>query len=71
MSSHGDGREAIAAIEREVPDLVVLDIMLPGIDGFEICRRMRRDERLSEIAVGGESEPERGATFRLLRPRPS
>jgi two-component system, OmpR family, alkaline phosphatase synthesis response regulator PhoP len=51
VSCHGDGAEAMAAIEREVPDFVVLDIMLPGLDGFEICRRMRRDERLSEIPI--------------------
>jgi two-component system alkaline phosphatase synthesis response regulator PhoP len=38
----GDGNEALAAIEAEDPDLVILDLMLPGIDGIEICRRLRR-----------------------------
>ena len=36
-----DGRTALAAAERELPDLIILDIMLPGIDGYEVCRRIR------------------------------
>ncbi len=51
VTCHADGAEAMAAIEREVPDLVVLDLMLPGMDGLEICRRMRRDERLTGIPI--------------------
>lgn len=37
----GDGQEAIAAARRQKPDLIVLDIMLPKIDGFEVCRQLR------------------------------
>ncbi|MBT8411362.1 MAG: response regulator transcription factor [Octadecabacter sp.] len=37
----GDGREALAAVERIKPDLVVLDIGLPEMDGLEVCRRLR------------------------------
>ena len=38
-----DGQEAVAAHRRHAPDLVILDLMLPGIDGFEVCRQIRRD----------------------------
>ena len=35
------GLDAHAAIERDHPDIVVLDVGLPGVDGFEVCRRLR------------------------------
>lgn len=38
-----DGSAALAAARRERPDLVLLDVMLPGLDGFEICKALRRD----------------------------
>jgi DNA-binding response OmpR family regulator len=36
-----DGPSAVAAFETEQPDLIVLDVMLPGLDGLEVCRRVR------------------------------
>jgi two-component system, OmpR family, response regulator ResD len=36
-----DGRDGLALYERERPDLVILDLMLPGMDGWEVCRRIR------------------------------
>lgn len=36
-----NGKEAIDAMERELPDLVLLDIMMPEVDGFEVCQRIR------------------------------
>jgi len=41
VSSAATGREALAAVDERTPDLVVLDVMLPDLDGFEVCRRMR------------------------------
>ena len=41
--SAADGREALQMVRVEKPDLVVLDIMLPEIDGMEVCRRLRQD----------------------------
>jgi two-component system, OmpR family, response regulator len=41
VSSASTGREALAAVDERSPDLVVLDVMLPDLDGFEVCRRMR------------------------------
>ncbi len=40
-----DGEKAFSLLERESPDLIILDILLPGIDGFEICKRIRQNER--------------------------
>jgi putative two-component system response regulator len=40
-----DGRAALQAIEQRHPDVVILDVMLPEIDGFEVCRRVREDAR--------------------------
>ena len=37
-----DGPGGVALVEREEPDLVILDVMLPGFDGLEVCRRIRR-----------------------------
>jgi DNA-binding response OmpR family regulator len=56
----GDGAAALAAVEREKPDLVVLDLMLPKIDGLEVCRRLRsRPDGLPIImltALGDEAD---------------
>jgi DNA-binding response OmpR family regulator len=47
----GDGRTALARIEKSPPDLIILDLMLPGIDGLEICRRVRRNDRTMTIPI--------------------
>jgi DNA-binding response OmpR family regulator len=61
-----DGGEALALAEAVRPDLVVLDVMLPVVDGFEICRRVRdgrgtqRMKILMLIARGRENEMKKG-----------
>jgi DNA-binding response OmpR family regulator len=59
-----DGPEGLAELDRERPDLVVLDLMLPGVDGLEILRRIRaRDEALPVIvitALGSENDKIKG-----------
>ena len=46
-----DGLEALAAIRRERPDLVLLDVMMPGRNGFEVCAEVRADEALAGVKI--------------------
>lgn len=46
-----DGINGLKAVERERPDLVVLDIMLPGLNGFDVCRRMKSNPELKNIPI--------------------
>jgi len=45
------GREGLQAVEENPPDLVLLDLMMPGMDGWEVYRQMRASDRLKEIPV--------------------
>lgn len=45
------GKEAIAVADREVPDLILLDIMMPGMDGVETCYELRKNEKLRETLI--------------------
>ncbi|MGQ0571801.1 MAG: response regulator [Armatimonadota bacterium] len=59
VAAAGDGEAALAKVRTERPDLIVLDIMLPGTDGLEVCRRLRRESAIPIImltAKGGELE---------------
>ncbi|MFA6970750.1 MAG: response regulator, partial [Gallionella sp.] len=44
-----NGELALRSIMVEVPELILLDIRMPGMNGFEICRRIKEDERMKEI----------------------
>ncbi len=46
-----DGERALIQISQDPPDLILLDIMMPGIDGFETCRRIKADERFQNIPI--------------------
>jgi len=46
-----NGQEALEVAIKTEPDLILLDVMLPGMDGFEVCRRIRSDKKLAEIPV--------------------
>ena len=46
-----DGEIALETIRRDVPDVVLLDLMLPGMDGYECCRRIRREHDLPILIV--------------------
>lgn len=46
-----DGKQALQRAERGLPDLVLLDVLMPGLDGFETCRQMKLNPKLSGIPV--------------------
>ena len=46
-----DGEQGLAAVIRQKPDLVLLDLMLPGVDGLEVCRRIRAHDELRSTPV--------------------
>jgi two-component system phosphate regulon response regulator PhoB len=45
------GEEALKAVRLSVPDLILLDLMLPGVDGLEVCRLLKRDDRTGNIPI--------------------
>lgn len=46
-----DGASALEAIKRKKPDLILLDVMMPKISGFEVCKRIKNDPKTSDIPV--------------------
>ena len=51
LSSATNGADALAQIEKFQPDLILLDIMLPGMNGIEVCRRVQSEARWSQIKI--------------------
>ncbi len=51
-----DGRAALAAFERESPDLVVLDILMPEMDGTDVCRELRKSSRVPIVFLSSKDE---------------
>jgi DNA-binding response OmpR family regulator len=52
----GDGPAGVELCERVRPDLVVLDLMLPGLDGIEVCRRVQRDRQVPVLMLTARGE---------------
>src|SRR5579872_2715137 len=52
----GDGRSAVAMAQREQPDLVVLDIMLPVLDGIEVCKEIRKTSSVPIIMLTAKDQ---------------
>jgi len=46
-----DGQEALEQVKKEIPDLIILDLMLPKMDGYKVCRLLKFDERYKKIPV--------------------
>ncbi|RIX50493.1 DNA-binding response regulator [Paenibacillus nanensis] len=51
-----DGREAIAAMETAPADMVIIDLMMPNMDGFELCRRLREDYEIPILMLTAKGE---------------
>ena len=72
------GAEALDALQEEVFDLVILDIIMPGMDGYEVCRKIRREEKWRTLpvvmltAMSGEEDRKKGeeAGADLFLPKP-
>ena len=46
-----NGLEGLGKAQEEEPDLVILDVMLPGLDGFQVCRRLRAESRTRHLPI--------------------
>jgi len=51
MISETDGLNGYLAAEREKPDLIILDLMLPGLNGLDVCRKLKNSEKLKDIPI--------------------
>ena len=51
-----DGRQALRLVQAESPDLIILDLMLPGLDGLDVCRALRRDSKVPIIMLTARDE---------------
>ncbi|HXV95512.1 MAG TPA: response regulator transcription factor [Gaiellaceae bacterium] len=56
VTGAGDGNEALDRFRREAFDLVVLDLMLPGLDGYEVCRAIRRGSRVPIVMLSAKTD---------------
>ena len=46
-----NGTEAIESVDKELPQVVVLDVMMPDVDGYEVCRHIRRKAKMADAKV--------------------
>ena len=73
-----DGEDGLRELKNEAPDLILLDLILPGIDGFEVLMRMKKDSELAHIPIiilsnyispeENEEALKLGALFSLAKP---
>ena len=46
-----DGNEALNKAQKELPELILLDVMMPGLSGFEVCERLKNDPKTNKIII--------------------
>jgi two-component system response regulator MtrA len=56
VTTSGDGREGLMRFRHDPYDLVILDVMLPSLDGFEVCREIRKDSRVPILMLTARSD---------------
>lgn len=67
-----DGKSTLEYLEEDLPDCILLDVKMPGIDGFEVCRRIKSKERIKNIpiifvsAITDNNEKEEGLSLGAL-----
>ena len=77
-----DGEQALQSLEKELPEVIVLDLMMPGVGGLEVCKQVREDPRTAHIPIivlsampnesAHQDAMDAGATEYLIKPiRPS
>jgi len=73
VSTHSDGRTAVDAVRRTAPDVLMLDVMLPGRSGFDILRELRDHAETSDLPVlmltakGQDRDREQAARYGVTR----
>lgn len=64
-----DGEAALKAVKEKVPDLILLDVMMPKLDGYEVCQRIRANPAWKDVGIiiltakGREVDQEKGLAF--------
>ena len=60
-----DGEEAVVKFNALKPDIVLLDVMLPGLDGWQVCREIRKKSNIPILMITAKSEPVFGGVYKL------
>jgi len=51
VTTAGDGRECLSKLKTETPNLVIIDYLMPGMDGMQLCQKIRKDKKLHALNV--------------------
>ncbi|MGH8120012.1 MAG: response regulator [Gammaproteobacteria bacterium] len=78
VETAGNAEEALQFLQQSVPSLLILDVVMPGVSGYELCRTIKQDDRLRHIPVvflTGQNQPQNykeghdsGATMYIPKP---